>query len=199
MLLVDIPKGRKTHFPLYPIAQSKMKYFEAFQLMAQYARQLLLSSFIEEFIAFLKEYEGYCFFEIVSTLSIYAMSHQSNPHEQIKRNWEIVGRQLAHIATESEKISRDEPGKEQQALPSNLDALQSSAKLLRKDLLLQMLELWLEVLESERYHFGDLLEALANYAQDKAGNNDSDHDWEIIASLLKIAAQSAREEGNELP
>lgn len=173
-----------------------MDFFEILSLMTEYSRQVVLLHVVEDVISFLKK-DDYRFFDLLKALSTYAM-REKNGDVEPNPSWEIVAQYLRLASDELEELFCSEPN--QRLSLTELDILKLQSDYFRRLLMLQMVTLWLQALESERYRFSEILKALSGYAAAEAEKNpDSAKSWEIVAGLLRTASEEAERQGRELP
>lgn len=176
----------------------KMNFSEILNLMAEYARQMVLLQIVEDVVDFLKQ-SDLRFFDLLQALAKYAVRERDKDPDE-NPTWEVVGRYLLLSLEELKTLFHTGSG---EILPLNeLSLLKMQSDYFRQLLMLQMVTLWTQALENEQYRFSDLLKALSHFAVAETENEEDPErrkSWGIVAGLLKVAAEEAERKGKELP
>lgn len=162
-----------------------MKFSEILKLTAQHAQQIVLFHIVEEIVNFL-ENDQYRFTDLLNALSEY--TEKAGTIDKENANWELASK-LIRAAAVSSETSEDEKSQRSK---------NSIAEYYRQAVILQMVRIWLEELQTVKCRISSLLLALAEYAESEAKREPDKNFWILIAAELRAGAEVAEQEGAEL-
>ena len=133
------------------------------------------------------EAAGYSFAEILEALANFCYAERTKVISE-KQTWDMIA-SLLRLASELAVVKQTEQEEGQEHLRLVLEVL--TGRSWESQLSGMISEVMMSLLQEVERSFADILLAFAEYAKKQSKNTSVSRDWEIIASLLNLAATQA--------